>query len=104
VITETRCYVASCDSCGAEPESADGYIPHFASPEEFEANEYEWTIWQDKTWCEDCGASVCMCGHLFGEHDYGEAPCENESAEGCPCQAYAPDEARSEREMRLELK
>ena len=104
MITQTKCYVASCDTCGAEPESADGYIPHFANPQEFKADEYEWTIWQDKTWCEDCGASVCMCGHLFGEHDYGEAPCENESAEGCPCQAYAPDEARSEREMRLELK
>jgi len=89
MITEIKCYVAHCDTCKGEPESGDGYVPHFSSPKEFEADRYEWTVWQDKDWCEYCGPPVCVCRHLFGEHDYGEAPCQQAD---CSCSEYSPQE------------
>jgi hypothetical protein len=82
-LEKTACLVARCDVCRTIQEH--DYIPHYAS--ESEAHEGlendEWQMWEGHIWCYNCDPP-CACGHGFGDHDFGEAPCQD-----CSCQGYA---------------
>ena len=88
MITEIKCYMVTCDTCGEKPDAID-YIPHFDSPKDFEADQYDWTAWKDKDWCESCGPPFCTCEHTYIGHDYGEGPCDDD--DGCSCTNYEPE-------------
>lgn len=78
------CYVAYCDGCGKTDE--EDYIPHYDTEgEALEGlSDGDWFIWQGHIWCCSC-VPYCRCGHLFGDHDYGGAACED-----CSCEEYNP--------------
>jgi len=83
-ITTVVCYVATCDTCGNNFEG--DYILHGATEQEIREHveTFNGAVFGDHVWCEDC-TPPCTCGHLFGEHDYGDAPCED-----CACEGYTP--------------
>lgn len=86
-IQKTECYTISCDVCG-EPLEHD-WIPHFESVAEAQegAQEDDWYVWKDKAWHDWCN-QPCTCGHLFGDHNYGETGCEA-IGQDCGCSEYA---------------
>ena len=90
MLKKIECVHVVCDGCGEDCENGDGYATHFPAELEGEAEEEaqnaDWIVWDGHHWCEGCRPLCSTCGHLFGEHDYGEAPCEEEEA--CTCQAF----------------
>ena len=88
-IDVTVCYVATCDICKEDFE--DDYLPHFHSVTEAREHieTYDGAVFGDHVWCQDC-IPPCSCGHLFGEHNHGDAPCED-----CACEGYVPVPERS---------
>jgi len=93
-IRQETCYVAHCNTCGEEYENGDGVIYHMPTPElaREEAENCDWRFWKDKCWCE-FHVPPCRCGHLLGNHDYGESPCQE-----CGCQEYDPVEPEGRKE------
>jgi len=83
-IKVTVCYLAECDECGNNFEH--DYVPHFDNSAEAKemVRDCEGVVYGDHVWCE-LHVPPCTCGHLFGEHDYGDGPCED-----CPCDSYTP--------------
>ena len=82
------CTVIVCDNCNQEIENMDGFTLHFPAELEGEAEEdaqnADWWVWEGQHWCESCGIPPCTgCGHMFGDHDMGEAPCED-----CSCKVF----------------
>ncbi len=94
MLKKLECFVLACDGCGEEPEHGDGYVPHYPAELKGEAEaqvqDCDWTVWNGRHWCLDCRPACSTCGHLFGEHDYGEAPCMEEDS--CTCQAFTVEE------------
>lgn len=91
-LQKTECLVAYCDGCGTPREH--NYIPHYESETAAldDLQDGEWTVWEGKIWCENC-SPPCVCGHLFGEHDYGHEPCQD-----CACKGYTVSDAVGEPE------
>ncbi len=84
-LREHKCYVIVCDVCKNTHEG-DGAIPHFYSIAE--AQEYmemfdcEYQAYKGVMWCWGC-SPTCLCGHMFGEHEFGDEPCEE-----CECDGF----------------
>ncbi len=78
------CYVVTCDTCGDEFEG--DYILHCHTQTEVREHveTFDGAVWGDHVWCENC-IPLCTCGHLFREHDHGDAPCDE-----CDCKEFAP--------------
>ena len=89
-VKKQTCYTAHCDECDEVVENADGFTPHYNTEGEAlsDVTDADWWVWEGHVWCPNC-LPPCVCGHLFGEHDYGEAPCEPFGAD-CSCQNYSP--------------
>lgn len=89
-LQKSECYTITCDVCGEDLQAGDGYIPHYPTENEArgEASEMDWVVWEEHYWC-DRGTCLpnCVCGHLFGEHEYGEHPCQETD---CTCQGFQP--------------
>ena len=93
MITEQRCYIVTCDTCGEGLDAMD-YIPHFDTPKEFEADIYGWMVWKDKAWCSGCMPTLCWCTCRYDGHAYGGGACEES---WCPCQRYTPTSSGKEK-------
>ena len=92
-LAKTECLILSCDTCGLDMESGDGFIPHYDNEGDASemATDSGWTVWEGHYWCwRDGCVPSCTCDHWFGGHEYGEEPCEEE---GCGCQKFQPKEA-----------
>lgn len=86
-ITTTVCYVATCDTCGDDFEG--DYILHAETMTEIREHveTFDGAVFGNHVWCES-HIPPCTCGHLFGEHDHGDSPCDE-----CECGGYDPLEA-----------
>ena len=84
VVKKIECYVPYCDVCKQAHEG--DYTVHYdteaAALEDIQ--DHDWWVWEGHIWCLNC-LPPCVCGHLFGEHDYGGSSCED-----CPCKGYSP--------------
>ena len=84
-VKKRTCYVVYCDVCDEHIEH--DYTPHWDTEGEAlsDATDGDWWVWEGHVWCPNCLPPCVYCGHLFGDHDYGEAPCVE-----CSCPRYSP--------------
>lgn len=86
-IQVSNCHHVRCDTCKKDVENGDGFTFHYPDEglAEEDAQNADWTVWNGHHWCDSCGAPNCTCSHMFGEHDYGEAECQEED---CDCKQF----------------
>ena len=71
------CVYAACDYCS---DTADEFHWTTEKDAKYIAEESGYRFWEGAQWCWDCNP-LCICGHGFGNHDFGEDGCADDE---CP--------------------
>lgn len=100
MLKRIECIHVVCDGCGEDCENGDGYATHYPAELEGEAEEEamnaDWHVWNGHHWCDrdGCLPACSACGHLFSDHEYGDADCtfQFEPVGDCPCVAFTVED------------
>ena len=89
---EVKCFRVYCDTCNKPLEDDPDYAL-LESKDDFDAGCYDWIVLEDKHYCSDCGAPICVCGHDFIKHNYdfinyNYGDCSYDDV--CTCGKYVP--------------
>jgi len=88
VFKRQECIIVICNVCGGVDDCTE-FVPHWDTEadalEHLDFFETGWTTWKDTHWCPNCNPPCSNCGDYFGDHEYGEEPCNNNP---CECEGY----------------